>query len=347
MSSSQLTQWLEKGSSSQLIQLLEKALGFLSFQAIYATVKLGLIEQLSSEAKTCQELATELAIDEKILLHLIRWLTENGFLELQEDGKYKPTPLSSQLQFNTPDSLCGIILSFVELIFPAYNQLMYSLKTGKPGFEGAFQVGIYEYLSKNPEAGLNFNMWMEESTREIIIPVLNLYDFSNIEKMVDVGGNTGKVTAAILKNNPNLQAILFDLEYPIQGAKNVLESANVSERCQTIVGDFFKSVPSGGDLYLLSRVLFNWDDAHAIEILKNVRAAMGETSKLLIFDLLLPSHGKAELELMASLNLFVLFGNLLRTEEEYYELLTKAGFQSPKLIKIARSQFNFIEAIPA
>ncbi|NEP51059.1 MAG: methyltransferase [Moorea sp. SIO3C2] len=306
-----------------------------------------MIDGLSSGAKTCQELATELKVNENALLHLLRFLTNNGFVEFDREGKYKLTSLSSQLQLHTSDSLYGSILSQMELIFPAWDKLQYSIKTGRSGFEAAFQTGIYEYLGQNAGAGINFNKFMEESTRELTIPALDKYDFSKVDKLVDVGGNTGQLTAALLQKYPHLQAIIFDLEYAIKGAKDILDSAKVSDRCQAIAGDFFKSVPTGGDLYLIARVIFNWDNDHAVEIIKNVRAAMGNSGKLLIFDMVLPSQGNAEFELMASLNLLALAGALLRTDNEYFELLEKAGFRYPNLIKIEDSHFNFIEAIPA
>ena len=74
---------------------------------------------------------------------------------------------------------------------------------------------------------------------------------------------------------------------------------------------------------------------------------MGSSGKLLIFDMVLPSQGNAEFELMVSLNLLAMNGALLRTDNEYFELLEKAGFRSPNLIIIEGSDFNFIEAIPA
>jgi len=334
-------------SSSLIAQWKEKGLGIFTVQAIYTSIKLGLIDGLSSGAKTCQELATELKVHEKALLHLLRFLADNGFVESDREGKYKLTSLGSQLQLDTPGSLYGSIITQMELILPAWDKLRYSIKTGKSGFEAAFQTSIYEYVSQNSGTAINLNKFMEQSTKEFTIPVLDKYDFSNVQKLVDVGGNTGQLTVALLQKYPHLQAILFDLEYAIKGAKDILESANVYDRCQVIAGDFFKSVPTGGDLYLIARVIFNWDDSHAIEILKNVRAAMGNSGKLLILDMVLPSQGKAEFELMASLNLLALLGALLRTDNEYFELLEKAGFQSPNLIKIENSDFNLIEAIPA
>ena len=74
---------------------------------------------------------------------------------------------------------------------------------------------------------------------------------------MDVGWNIGTLTAVIVKTNPKMQAILFDREDVVVGANQVLEVARVVDRCQIVGGNFFDSLPRGGDLYLLSRVLLN------------------------------------------------------------------------------------------
>jgi hypothetical protein len=142
-----------------------------------------------------------------------------------------------------------------------------------------------------------------------------------------------------------LQAIIFDQAHVVTGAKTILEAAGVSERCQIVSGDFFESVPTQGDLYIISRVLLNWDDDQALKLLKNCRAAMGHSAKLLIIDFVLPNQDTTALDLLSSLHLLVLGGRLLRTEEEYYALLSAAGFQSPRLIPTGNT-LRLIEAVP-
>ncbi|EDN72123.1 O-methyltransferase [Beggiatoa sp. SS] len=163
--------------------------------------------------------------------------------------------------------------------------------------------------------------------------------------MVDVGGSTGMLTMMILKKYPHLQAILFDQAHVVNEAGKILETAQVANRCQVIGGDFFESIPAGGDLYIISRVLLNWDDVHALQILKNCRATMSPSAKLLIMDFVLPNQGASAYELVSSLQILILSGSrLMRTEEEYYDLLFKAGFQEPHLIKTG-GMISFIEAV--
>ncbi len=204
---------------------------------------------------------------------------------------------------------------------------------------------MYDYLSQNDGANKNFNRWMEESTRDWIVPALETYNFSRFTHLVDIGGSTGKLTAEILTRHPNLSATIFDQPHVVKDAEKVLESAGVADRCHIMAGDFFEFIPARGDLYIISRVLLNWDDDHALKILKNCRAAMEDSARLLIMDFVLPGKNATAGELISSLHLQVLGGNLMRTEDGYRCLLEKAGFHTPEWIQ-TQGAIRFIEATP-
>jgi len=307
--------------------------------------KLGLADQLSQGAKSCEELATEMGVHTNSLLHILGLLAQVGIVAVDKNGNYKLTSFGSDLRSDSPTSLRANTLALGEISFPAWGNLLYSIKTGRAAFDKTFQMSVYEYLNQNAEANTNFNRWMEEIAREWTIPVLDGCDFSRVNTFVDVGGNIGTLTIPILKKYPNLQAILFDQPHVVSEAEKVLKAADVAERCQVIGGSFFESVPVGGDLYILSRVLLNWDNDHALKILKNCRAVMTNSAKLLIIDSVLPKEKVNTLLLLSSLSLLVYGGRLMRTEDEYYELLDKAGFQSPRLIHTG-GMISFIETVP-
>jgi hypothetical protein len=143
-----------------------------------------------------------------------------------------------------------------------------------------------------------------------------------------------------------MQAILFDRENVVVGANKVLEVAGVADRCQIVGGNFFDSVPPGGDLYLISRVLLNWDDTHAIKILNNCYQAMTVKDRLVVVDFMLPKGKMSPFMGMISLNLFIMGGTLMRTEDEFYNLLSSAGFKVTNTIKTT-GPVSAIEAKPA
>jgi len=325
-------------------KLQEAFNGFQLTQAIYVTAKLGLAEHLHNNAKSCEELATDMGANANVLQHFMQLLLTLGIVTKDKDSNYQLTQLGSMLCSDAPNSVLGSVLSMAET-YQAWGNLLYSVQTGKAAFDHTFHKNFYEYLGQNAEANANFNRWMEETTRDWLLPALETYNFSKFTHFVDVGGSTGVLTTAILTKYPNLHATIFDQTHVVNDAEKILKSAGVSDRCQIIGGDFFESIPSEGDLYIISRVLLNWDDDHALKILKNCHTAMGRSAKLLIMDFVLPNQDMTASDLLSSLHLLVLGGRLLRTEDEYYALLSKAGFQSPRLIQTG-DIISFIEAVP-
>jgi len=125
----------------------------------------------------------------------------------------------------------------------------------------------------------------------------------------------------------------------------LLAEAGVAERCQVIGGDMFVEVPSGGDAYLIARVLFNWDDQHAGALLQSCRRAIGPHAKLLVIDVVDADADKPKIAAFGDLNLLLLFGGRQRTESEFHALFASAGFTITQILP-TQSHFKLVEAVP-
>ena len=157
--------------------------------------------------------------------------------------------------------------------------------------------------------------------------ITSLYDFSRFNKIVVLGGGHGGLITAILKENPQALGVLFDTEQVISGARPKLEAAGVADRCATIAGDFFVSVPAGGDAYIMKWISPDWDDEKATRILKNIRGQIPQNGRVIIVDC----------------------GNE-RTASEFDRLLTSAGFRFLRVIPTGvptRLPTSIVEAEPA
>src|SRR5262249_57574704 len=94
-------------------------------------------------------------------------------------------------------------------------------------------------------------------------------DFSGLGTVIDVGGGHGSLLAAIVRTNPGQRGVLFDRPQAVAEARHHLEAAGLGGRCEMVAGDFFVSVPPGGDAYILKRVIHHWDDDPPRAILPN------------------------------------------------------------------------------
>ena len=333
-----------EGESSSSV-LLEMMYGYQKSQALFVAAQLGIADILSNGSKTAEELAKATGVNSRSIYHLMRSLISVGVFSTEDNDKFQLNPMGKHLLTGTSDSLRGTVMAMGDEGYQAWGNLLYGLKTGKTAFNHTFNRDIYSYLKQDSEASLNFNEWMKETTREWLLPVLEAYDFSEVKTLVDVGGGIGTLTAVILNANPKMQAILFDREDVVVGAQRVLEGAGVADRCQIVGGNFFDAVLPDGDLYLISRVLLNWDDTDAIKILTNCYQAMTVKDRLVVVDFMLPKGKTSPFIGLGSLNLFLLFGNFTRTEDEFYNLLSSAGFKVTNTIKTT-GPVSAIEAKP-
>src|SRR5205085_559833 len=152
-------------------------------------------------------------------------------------------------------------LAIVELgeeNYPAWEQTLHSIETGRPAFDEVFGMPVWEFYAQNPENARAFNKAMFNTTAALLAAIVDAYDFSPFREIVDVGGGHGGLLAGILRASPRSRGILFDRLAVVAGARKYLEAAGIADRCEIVPGDFFESAPCGKDAYLLKWVLHEW-----------------------------------------------------------------------------------------
>jgi hypothetical protein len=170
--------------------------------------------------------------------------------------------------------------------------------------------------------------------------IVKAYDFSRFRTIVDVGGGRGGLLAAILSANPHLEGVLFDVATVVAESGDELSGAEVVDRCQVVSGDFFESVPEGGDAYLLSNIIHDWDDDRAAQILGRCCAAMGDSACVLP-EGREPSMGKlVDLEMLVMTS-----GGRQRTEAEFRVLLGRVGLRLTRIVPSAGT-VSLVEVVP-
>ncbi|MBW4574138.1 MAG: methyltransferase [Aphanothece sp. CMT-3BRIN-NPC111] len=316
-------------------------------QCIYAAAKLGIADLLKNEPKSCDELANSTGTDSRSLYRLMRALASVGVFVENEQGLFALTPLATYLQSDVPGSIRAMAIMFGEEHYRAWGDILHSIQTGGCAFEHVYGMNVFDYYAQNPEPARIFDEAMTSFSAIEKTAVAADYDFSRIHKLVDVAGGHGSLIASILKSNPNMKGILFDQASVIAGAKPLLEAEGVSERCELVSGDFFESVPAGGDAYILKHIVHDWDDERAIAILKNCHQAMVENGKLLVVEQVIPPGNEPFVGKFLDLNmLMVAPGGCERTEAEYQTLFERAGFKLTKIVP-THSDVSVIEAIRA
>jgi hypothetical protein len=227
-----------------------------------------------------------------------------------------------------------------------WDNMVYSVETGKPGFDKAQGMPFFDYLAQHPEDASLFSETMVGLHNQEPPAVAAAYDFSTFKTIVDVGGGTGNMLAAVLANHAGPRGVLFDRPHVVNDAPALLDARAVSNRVTIETGDFFKDVPAGADAYILSHIIHDWNEDQCITILGNVRKAMNPAGRLLIVEMVLPAGDAPHPGKMLDMTMLVLMGGQERTEAEYGHLLSKAGFRLARVVP-TNSAASIVEAVVA
>ena len=326
--------------------LLQMSIGQTVSQLIYVAAKLGIADQLKDGPMSIDGLAECVKAHTRSLYRVMRALSSLGIFAEIEHGLFQLTPLADPLRTENPSSLRAWTIMVGELWHRhAWDEILYSVKTGKSAFEHVFGMGTFDYFTRNPEDGAVFNEAMRNLTEGVSSAILAAYDFSKIKKIVDVGGGKGSLLTAILKENLEMQGILYDLPQVVEEARVAIENEGVSNRCELVPGDFFESIPSGGDAYIMKYIIHDWGDDKAMTILQNCRRSMSTRGKLLLAESVIPPGNAPHIGKFADILMLIMEGGFERTEGEFQCLLEASGFKLTNIIE-TQSPLSVIEAAP-
>jgi O-methyltransferase domain/Dimerisation domain len=322
--------------------------GYLSTQLIYVAAQLGLADLLRDGPRSSAELAALTGTKASTLHRVLRGLVVDGVLDEAADGRFAITDAGRLLEADRPDSTCGAVIARAELYYHAAAALIETVRHGGSAFHHAHGVEFFEALAARPDRNAAFQASMTARSKQEVGEILRAYDFSRFRHIVDVGGGRGVLIASLLKNYPLAHATLFDRPEVVEDARVALEMAGVASRCAVIGGDFFAAVPGGGDLYVLSRVVHDWEDDAAIRILGSCRRAMADDATLLLAEAVLPERaGDLPAAIRMDLHMLTLVNGKERTQTEFERVLSESGLQLKRTIEIkGQTGLSLVEAVP-
>lgn len=328
-------------------QLIQMGTAYWVSKVVYAAARLGLADHLAAGPRNAVELATVTRTHAPSLHRLMRTLAGLGILTERDEQRFALTSLGEALKTGAPGSARSSVLALgSDWKMAAWEQIMHSLETGGTGMEKAWDMPIFEYLSQHPEDASLFSETMVGFHGAEPPAVAAAYDFNEFETVVDVGGATGNMLAAILTRFPGPRGVLFDRPNVVGDAPALLLAHGVAERVTIEPGDFFTRVPAGGDAYLLSHIIHDWSEDQCLTILGHCRKVMKPGGRLLLVEMVLPPGDTPHPGKMLDMVMLVIAGGQERSEGEYAALLTKAGFRLTRVVPTA-SAVSVVEAVPA
>ena len=326
--------------------LLQIAGGYVPNSALWVAAELKVADLLAHGARPVTELAEKTKTNEGALYRILRLLAMVGIFAETEPRHFALTPPAELLRSDNPNGMRDMIVWIADPFhFRIASDLMHSVKTGQPTVEHVTGKPAFEYFASDPLEFDRFHRAMTTMSSMAIFPALEAYDFSQFSTVVDVAGGHGFVICEILRKHPQVKGILFDLEDVVGGAEHRICSLALEGRCKTVAGDFFKSVPEGGDAYFMKHIIHDWEDSKAIAILHNCRKALQgkKNGKVVLLEFVVPPGNEPHFSKIIDIEMLFFPGGKERTEEEFRELFAKAGLRMTRMVQ-TKSPFFVIEA---
>ncbi len=325
---------------------MQLSMGAVVTQALFVAAKLSVADVLAAGEKHIDEIAIAADAHSPSLYRILRSLASLGVFTETKARTFANTPLSEVLRAEIPGSMRDSMIFMGEpWHYNVWGNMLYSAKTGGTAWKETYGEEVFDWFAKNPEASEIFNGCMSELSAGAAPAIVAAYDFSGIGTLADIAGGHGFLLSQILKANPEMKGILFDMERVVAGAREALRAFGVEDRVETVSGDFFSEVPVA-DAYIMKHIIHDWDDERAIKILQTIRRAMKDDGKLLLAEMVIPVGNEPHPGKMLDLEMLTSPGGMERNEAEYVELFERSGLRLNKVVLTA-SPFSVIEAVKA
>ncbi|WP_437532714.1 methyltransferase [Sorangium sp. So ce726] len=299
-------------------------------RALSVTAALQIPDAVGDEPVSADALAARLQVDAASLHRLLRALAANGIFEEAGEQTFRHSEMSRQLRRDHPFSMHFMaVFMGSQLHNSAWDGFAGAIRDGRSGFLHHRGVPLYDHLRGDAADAALFNTAMMSYSLQTSAAIAGLPAFRAAGSVLDAGGGVGVLAAAIARAHPGVRAVVLDLPGVQAGAASYLAQSGAGERVTFQPGDFFEGVPAGHDVYVLKSILWNWNDERCLQILKNIRSAMGasRSARLLVIEnVLLPSNQTwatlHDLQMLA-----IAASGRIRTGDEHRELARQASLQ--------------------
>lgn len=316
--------------------------GALVYRCLSLVAELGVADLLVDGPLALDVLAGQCQADALSLGRVLRLLVPHGVFHEAPAGVFALGPSGNGLRSAVTGSVRDRLRAgWQDLAWSAYGQLPAAVRSGRPAFDLAFGMPVFDYFAAHPEHGAAFDRAMARVSAPEDAAIAASFDFGSCRQLIDVGGGRGGLLHAVRARHPSVQAILFDRAGVIDGAD--LPGITLQS------GDFFTTVPRGGDLYLLKRILHDWSDDDAVRILRNVRAALGSRGRgVLVIEALMGEGNHRDPLKVQDISMLALTPGRERRLAEFEGLFAAAGLQlAAPPVPVPGFSVQLLQAIPA
>jgi SAM-dependent methyltransferase len=306
-------------------QLLKMIRSFWVSQIVGTMARLEIADRLARGPLESGALAKAIGCEPRATFRLLRAAVSLELVAMLPDGRFGLAPPGELLRSDVPDSVRDFAIAMTAPgHWLPWGRLTEAIQAGERQAVPALGHELFDYYAANPGEGGVFTGAMAYHSVGVAEALARALDTSTVDHVVDIGGASGTIVAALLAANPALRGTILERADVVPRAEAALAKLGLSSRCRAVAGDFLYSVPEA-DLYILKVILHDWDDQQSVSILRNCARAMRPNGRVVLVERLFPEHGDPGEAALSDLNMLVLLPGRERTASEFAELLRAAG----------------------
>lgn len=309
--------------------------GFSASQILITAARFRIADHLANHPCSAEDLAQTIGVQPQALHRFLRMLVVLKLATQAGTDSFALSPLGQPLRSDHADSVHDRLIYIGDIAYPMAQAMSHAVRTGTPAFDHVFGEPYFDHFAHHPEQNAIFGRLMSRGVSERVAGIVDAYDFSEVKTLVDIGGGHGTLLAAILTVASDAVGTIFDTPAVVEEARASLALSSVAGRIDLVGGDLFRGpLPPNGDVYVLSNIIHDWDDASAERVLRNCRAAVRADSRLLLIEEIMPARvAEAPATIANDYTMLLLTGGRQRTEPEFRRLLAATDFELTSAIR--------------
>ncbi|UXV29527.1 methyltransferase [Mammaliicoccus sciuri] len=316
--------------NSEVLTIMKNIQGFSLSVLLYTACEIRLFDNIDEQKQTKSSLAQSLKIPQDKLNLIVTPLIAKRFIK-EKAGYLYLTELGDYLtERNSKDSLLPYVLFTGRIVMPTWLGLTDGLTSNQSPYEVLHKQPFFEHLSENEKSLETFTNMMDSYTRSHDLEEWFKHFSPEIPlSFVDIGGGRGELMVKILNYFINSKGVVLDLNSAEEETTALMRGNDVSDRLKFKTQNFFDSYEIKGDIFILSKVLHDWQDEQATNILNNIKGNMKPNSRIWIIEELLPVENDNNVydKYMDALNIWILCGGVERSYHDFEKLLEKSGLK--------------------
>jgi tRNA A58 N-methylase Trm61 len=244
--------------------------------AMLAGMQLELFTPLSEGSLTVDQLADRLEVNNEKLGPLLYVLVFVGLLE-EDDGLFSNTQETNTYLVKGQPKYFGDIHKIWYANLLATLQSAETIRTGIPQAK-------YDWESMDEDELMELHEGMSAGYDTFAKQVSQQFEFSRFRRLLDAGGGSGTFAIAMVEENPQLTATVYDLPEVTPITHKFVQRADASNRVDIISGDLrVDTIPGTYDVAILGSVIQTISPKSARKVIENVGSVIQPGGWLFIF----------------------------------------------------------------